>query len=120
MPGAPLNMPDLKYAKLKECREIGLRAATQALIVLFEEQQLITNIVGLDETVVIDSDDDDGDVQEDVPSNAEMRHCLRRLHAGLENRGFKHLSEYIRLSSRISDMLRENFTQKPIEDFFKQ
>ena len=49
-----------------------------------EEQQLINNIIGRDEVVVIDSDDDDADKLEDVPSNAEMRHCLRRLHVGLE------------------------------------
>lgn len=85
-----------------------------------EENQLINNIVGCVEAVVIDSDDDDADVQEDIPSNAEMRHCLRRLQVGLESRDFKHMGEYTRLSSRISDMLRENLTQKSIDDFLKQ
>lgn len=69
---------------------------------------------------MIDSDDDDADVQEDIPSNAEMRHCLRRLQAGLESRDFKQKGEYTRLSSRILNMLRENLMQKSIDDFLKQ
>ena len=52
-----------------------------------EEQQLINNIIGRDEVVVIDSDEDDADELEDVPSNAEMRHCLRRLYVGLAGEG---------------------------------
>ena len=84
------------------------------------EQQLINDIVRRDEVEVIDddSDQDDGDDVEDVPSNSEMRHCLRRLCVGLESRGFQDIDNYRKVSARITDMLRANLPQKSVEDFF--
>ena len=83
-----------------------------------EEQRLFDQLAGRD-TGEDETDQDDEGIEEPMPSNTEMRQCLRRLTLGLEQRRFKDMDTFRHISIRISEMLRESLTQKSIDDFFQ-
>ena len=84
-------------------------------------EELVSMIQNNDGLVVEVSDDDDnGEPEEETPSAAEMRECLRRLVLGLDRTGFQKMDMFSAVKREVEDHLRTTFPprQTSLSSFF--